>query len=139
MTWTHELKGEIPSEQLIVQPKEVLYNFDGPQIFVSQFGFFKAIFVKIDDMEHSELWLCASVDDELIKLIIGNRISVRSAFMREYCWVIQTGGNFQVEQYWSCPRNDISEEMLPSPGVALRQPSVISVESIGANANRWPS
>ncbi|MGU3386985.1 hypothetical protein ACLBYG_20915 [Methylobacterium sp. D53M] len=117
--WSLDTPYERPEAPISLDPTNVLYYFDGPQIFQSKFGFLDTIFVKSDEFEESDLWLASMTDAQTIGLIEANRLSVRGAFLNDRCWIVQTDYDMNVERFWPCKIDEIPENMIPHPGVAL--------------------
>ena len=131
MTWNAGLPYEMPDYPVLIAPLEILYYFDGPQLFVAKFGFIKSIFVKVDESEREFIWLAAPIDnDEVVSLIREKRISVRAAFLTPRSWVVQTGRDMCVQRYWGCAVEELSDDMLPSRGIALGDSSVAVPDSV---------
>lgn len=118
--WSRE-DAPVPfTGDIIVEPTKVVYYFDGPQIFCAKFGFIDAIFVKIEDLDDSHLFLVAITTDEIIRLVERGKLSVRGAFLQDHSWVVETGYDFRVTNCWATTKDEISESMLPKAGVSLR-------------------
>lgn len=120
MTWSSSSPSLKLASPVRLDPKKVLYHFDGPQLFSAQFGFLDAIFVKIEDIDNGYLFLANTTTEEIISLIENNRLSVRGAFTHPQSWVIETDFDYVVLKYWNVPKDEIDEWMLPKPGVALQ-------------------
>lgn len=118
MTWSRSSPPQIPNSKLRLDPLKVLYYFDGPQIFCARFGFLDAIFVKIEDNE-DYLFLSTTTTDEIVNFVEYGKLSVRGAFLQQNCWLVETDINLDVKRYWPVTKDQLSEEMLPKPGVSL--------------------
>lgn len=109
-----------PTRKTKILPAEVLYEFDGPQLFVAQFGFIDAIFVRLDELVlGSDCWLCAALDERELKLIKANQLSVRAAFLKEKTWILSTDANLNVNQFWPTELRELNDDLLPVSGQAL--------------------
>lgn len=66
-----------PNRKLALVPIEILYEFDGPQLFTAQFGFIDAVLVRLDELIGGfDFWLCAASDERELRLIRSNQLSV---------------------------------------------------------------
>lgn len=109
-----------PNRKIALTPVEVFYEFDGPQLFTTQFGFIDAIVVRLDELISGfDFWLCAASDDAELQLIKSNQLSVRAAFTKERTWIIATDTLFNVKQFWPCEYHELSDDILPMPGQSL--------------------
>ncbi|TPK18074.1 hypothetical protein [Mesorhizobium sp. B2-5-7] len=104
----------------IITPAVVLYEFDGPQIFVSRMGFVDVLFVKVDDDDDFERYLATYTSDGIIEAVLNGNISVRGAFLHEQCWIVDTDGYLAIRECWLCSRDDLPASYLPDRNVAIR-------------------
>jgi hypothetical protein len=107
------------SRHFRLEPTKVMYYFDGPQIFCAKFGFIDTVFAKIEDGDDSFLFLAATTTNEIIHLIETGKLSVRGAFLQPYLWVVETDLYYCVTKCWTTGKENVSESMMPEPGVGL--------------------
>ncbi|WP_375464455.1 hypothetical protein [uncultured Methylobacterium sp.] len=119
--WSINDRHETPSHPIRIIPFRILYAFDGPQIFIAKFGFIDTIFAKFDETDDSDLWLAAFTDEATIDLLLKYKISLRGAFLNGQCWVVESSGGFSIDRFWPCHHDDLTDDMLPDSGVALRE------------------
>ncbi len=104
-----------------ITPTKVLYEYDGPLIFSANFGFMEAFFVKIDGLEESDLFVVTQIDSDLVNLIDAGQISVRSAFNRDFFWIVETKENLSIHRYWVCQKDELPEYFLPEKNTSLHR------------------
>lgn len=99
---------------------EVLYFYDGPQIFSSRFGIFDAICVKIDEIESDGLYIIAATTSEKLAALKAGKLSVRGALWRKDYFIAQVGPDFLIRRLWSVDQSELPIDMLPEAGAGLR-------------------
>ncbi|HMN15505.1 MAG TPA: hypothetical protein PKD55_24580 [Bellilinea sp.] len=104
----------------MIEPSIVLYEFDGPQIFLAKFGFVDVLFVKIDDDDDFDRYLATYTSNGIIEAVLNGNLSVRGAFSHDLCWIIDTNTDLSIREFWACSRDDIPSSFLPDRNVALR-------------------
>jgi hypothetical protein len=130
MTWSLAEPSNIPAIATDLTSSRTLYYYDGPQLFLGWFGFIEALFVKVEDLEDTCIWLASPANPRLIDLIVQNSVSVRAAFYAPTQWIVQTDQNLRVQKFWICEAHEIPEEMLPTSGAALAEHNLIVPDSI---------
>lgn len=102
-----------------ITPSEVLYSYDGPLIFTAKMGLFGLLYLKIDELGDTDLFLVTQTTDEIVNALRRGLISVRGALDQRSYWIVETKSGLQALRYWRANRNEIPESYLPEPGVGL--------------------
>ncbi len=102
-----------------IQPSEILYEIDGPTIFVASIGLSNFLFFKTDELEDSDIFIACQISIEELSFLKESRVSLRSAFINRLAWIIQTNSQLEVEKFQERESSSI-EGLLPPSGVPLR-------------------
>lgn len=120
MTWSINQRSHDPwREDAAIRPDKVLYSYDGPTIFTASFGFFEALFIKVEEMDYTDLYLVSSTTQEIVDAILKGRLSVRGGFATGQYWIVELRKNFAVFKYWTCSKDELPEDFLPNKNLAL--------------------
>lgn len=99
---------------------DVLYYYDEPQIFLSKFGLFDALCIKVDEIESDGLYLVAAISPEKLSALKAGRLSVRGAMWQKDYFIAQTGFDLSIRRLWHVDQVDLPSDMLPEAGAGLR-------------------
>ncbi len=117
--WTGEL----------ITPDEVLYNLDGPAIFLKTVGPINFLFFKADEQDTSDLYIVSQVRRKNVDYLKRGKLSVRGALLSGDLWAFELDLDRRVIRYQEVSESDISI-FLPSPGVALRAEFGVTPDSV---------
>jgi len=100
-------------------PTKVLYEFDGPAIFISDEAFAKYLFLKIDEDIDQDDFLVTPISDEHESALENDQISLRGVFLdAEELWVVTLDNDHQMTSHAAVSGED-SLRFLPEQGVGL--------------------
>ena len=101
-----------------ITPQDVLYEFDGPSIFVSQIGLTPFLFLKQEEEDGRELFLATSVSEDEIRSLKAGRISIRGLVHHKNAWLIEADWDYRVRRY---QKQDYAEfeKYLPESGIGI--------------------
>jgi hypothetical protein len=109
-----EINGDIR-----ISVDRVLYSYDGPQIFISTFGIFRLLFVKVEEEDNYNLFIASEISDSLLSSVVSGKLAVRAAFERDIVYMIKSDTRGIVYRYWTCLRQDIPDKFLPDRHIGL--------------------
>lgn len=117
MSSSSDLVGNWPGGKLV--PNEVLYEYDGPTIFVSTIGLTEYLVYKANETDEYEQFLAVPIRHDELELLKRGRISVRGALIaRAEVWLIQTDYSREVHQVKQLGWESLAH-WLPRPAVGL--------------------
>lgn len=128
MAWTIDWPSLPSWTNHDIEPEEVLYEYDGPVVFVATFGAYKVLFSRFDEMDDVALYATGTVSSEVLAALRDGSLSLRGAILREPCHVMELDG-LQVRRYWACPAADLPQELLPASGRGLSSAIVDAADS----------
>lgn len=108
---------------------DVLFEFDGPMIFTSSFGAFKAFFSRIDEEDGLHRYAVGTVSDEVMAGIKAGELSVRAALLSEPCFLMDLDG-LVVQRYCRVPVAEMPLDMLPASGFTIIPGEVNAPDSL---------
>lgn len=104
---------------MVLEPFEVLYEYDGPVIFRAKAGLVDLLLSKISEHGQVSRYLSCTTNDESVEALKAGRLSVYGALDRDSFWVIDIDAQSRVQRYWNCSRDDVPGRLLPEPGLGL--------------------
>lgn len=113
---SNNLDGWIGAELV---PHEVLYELNGPAIFVSRFGPFSLLFYKVDEKDETDFFLASQVSTKPLKLLKEGRLSVRGAITSGPIWVCEIDLDRKLRRFAEANESEVTQ-FLPLPSVGLR-------------------
>ena len=118
-----------------LKPDDVLYRFDGPIIFTATIGISKMLLCKIDEYDDLDVFLSAHTNQETVKALAANELSVRGALGNSHCYLILADAEGGLQHFCGTQIPKIPSEYLPQFGVGLRPTSewvADNVEQLGS-------
>jgi hypothetical protein len=113
-----------------LSPTRVLYEFDGPLIFTVQLGLQDVLFFKADELDETDLFLATQIDEETLEALTAGRLSVRGAFLKDSCWIVEVSHSFEPLRFWTCDYEEVPEDLLPQQNVPLYSQFVRAPDTI---------
>lgn len=117
--WSIDQPFESAQAGAKISLEKVLYSYDGPQIFTGLIGFMRALFIKFEELDQTDLFLATPIDDGTLEYLMEGRLSLRGAISTETSWVVEAQQGLTVGRYWTCSFSDLPEDILPEPGLGL--------------------
>ncbi|MDX0469936.1 hypothetical protein [Sinorhizobium meliloti] len=105
--------------QVVVDPVETLYEFDGPLIFRTTIGMVDLLMSKVTAVRQVSIFLACQTDDRTVQALRAGRLSVFGAFDKASYWLIALDEAFQVKAYWNCSKADVPKRFFAKPGLGL--------------------
>jgi hypothetical protein len=103
-----------------LEPIPVLYEFDGPRIFICQDDASNPYLAyQCDEDEEARRFLVVPSNEGLERRLTRGEINVRDAFWRPRAWFFDLGNDWQPLRAWEVDVENLPPEMLPQPGVML--------------------
>jgi hypothetical protein len=100
-------------------PREVLYYFDGPILFVSRIGLVDFLCQKFDEDGQSDFFILSQVDEATVGALKAGRLSVRGAIENDRYWVVKVGVALQVQAVWPVTELEFPTKFLPQRHLGL--------------------
>jgi len=121
------------------EPREVLYEFDGPRIFTIANGAGDDFLVYIcdEDDEHTR-HLVVPTSDAIVKALCSGLITVLDALNQPWTWLVDRAHNGQIERARKIAFRQMPDGTIPLHGTLL-WPSLrplLSVRMVGASIER---
>jgi hypothetical protein len=129
MTWADWTTGNTAWRFGTLVPDEVLYEFQGPAIFIKTIGLDDFVFYKSDEHAGGDYFIAAPVDREEIAALKRGRLSMRGALSKPTCWLFDVDFDFGVRRFERIGTSQIAS-MLPSSGVPLYAGTRLAPDSI---------
>ena len=117
--WSIDQPFETANSGSKISLETVLYSYDGPQIFTGLIGFVRALFIKFEELDQTDLFLATPIDDGILEYLVEGRLSVRGAISTETSWIVEAQPGLTVGRYWTCSFSDLPEDILPESGLGL--------------------
>jgi hypothetical protein len=117
--WSVAEPANAPWPDAVIEPDDVIYEYDGPLTFTARFGFFHALFHKIGKRGDSHFFLALETSRQIIEALKVGHISVRGALQSEKYWVVDLRDTLEVNRYWTCFDYDLPTKFMPESGVAI--------------------
>lgn len=105
--------------QVVVDPVETLYEFDGPLIFRTTIGMVDLLMSKVTTVRNVSIFLACQTDDRTVQALRAGRLSVFGALDKASYWLIALDEAFVVRAYWNCLKNDVPKKFFAKPGLGL--------------------
>lgn len=121
MSWSGLRRSVAAGIFTSMRPEEVLYDFDGPQIFTfySKLGQLCLAFL-CEEFEDFERFLVVPVRPSDVEALKSGGMTLRDALTRSWMWVVDRSFSEQIARIWSVTEQDLPAEALPLPGVLLQ-------------------
>jgi hypothetical protein len=103
----------------VVEPVEVLYDFDGPMLFVSRGGPFPLLCYKIDESEDQSQYILTPTNEDVVKNLRAGKIALRTALSQSWMWVVVTDSEYRVKRSWSLSPSSFPDDVLPEAGFGI--------------------
>jgi hypothetical protein len=123
----------------LIQVSEVLYEFDGPQVFTMQAGEVPILFYKIDQIEKFSMYVAAPTNTAIVADLLAGKISLRSALVQTCNWVVIADGTGAVADTWAVNGQLLPSQILPEPGYGLYYSHGIVQEEVALPAQSFMS
>uniref|UniRef100_A0A9E7ZVM9 Uncharacterized protein n=1 Tax=Bosea sp. NBC_00436 TaxID=2969620 RepID=A0A9E7ZVM9_9HYPH len=104
---------------MVLEPVEVLYEYDGPVIFRAKAGLVDLLLSKISEHEKVSRYLSCTTNNDSVEALKSGRLSVYGALDRDSFWIIDIDAQARVQRYWNCARDDVPGRFFPKPGLGL--------------------
>lgn len=117
--WTPQIAPDGDLGNMVLEPFDVLYEYDGPIIFRAKAGLVDLLLSKIGEHDQVSRYLTCTTNDENIEALRAGRLSVYGAFDRDSFWIIDADAQSRVQRYWNCARDQVPGRYLPEPGLGL--------------------
>lgn len=101
-----------------LRPEAVLYRFDTPHLFVSRMGLSSVLCYKLDELDQSDLYLVAPVEDDVVDALKAGRLSVRGALTASLYWIVEAK-EYRSLRSWRALRHELPEDFLPDSSTGL--------------------
>jgi len=103
-----------PIDGAKIRPLEILYEYDGPTIFVAKIGFFDVIFHKFDETPEHEFFIVAQTNPKTVEALREGRLSMRGALEGDTYWIAQTAAHLEIVRTWRVDEYDLPTRILPT-------------------------
>ncbi|WP_375291826.1 hypothetical protein [Qipengyuania sp.] len=100
-----------------IRISEVLYEFEGPVVFVARVGFNELLFAKRDEGELADFFLAVETNDRIVAALRQGKLSLRGALDRPEGWLIETDLR-TINGFQSLAEGQF-DDLLPQPKIAL--------------------
>ena len=117
--WHFDSPHQETNGDIRISVDRVLYSYDGPQIFISTFGIFRLLFVRVEEEDDYNLFIASEISDSLLSSVVSGKLAVRGAFERDIVYMIKSDARGVVDRYWTCQRQDIPDKFLPDRHIGL--------------------
>ena len=119
MLW--QVKGTPKNpDWLDLEPIEVLYDFDGPRIFICKDGPGNTYLAYLcGDDRNTVRYLVVPCSDSLKERLISGKINLRDALSQGKAWVFDLDNDWKPRSASRVNVDDLPEDALPEPGVML--------------------
>lgn len=102
-----------------IEPKEVLYDFDGPRIFTADTSLGELLFYLADEQDGTCRYVAAPTNPRLVEKLKTGIHSVRQALDQPWIWVADILYDGTPIAAWRGTLADVPNDALPQPGVML--------------------
>lgn len=133
--WTPEATSVAGGFSGQLNPDHVLYEYDGPQLFLTRMGVFLALVYKIDEGENTDLYLISEARPKAIEALLAGAVSLRAALDASAYWLVETSPNRVVIRSWHVDRRDLPADFLPEEGVGIVPSQVRLPDTLGQLAS----
>lgn len=120
-----------------VAPVDVLFEFEGPSIFISRVGFSDYIFLKQDEDEEVDFYLASPVYEEEIQALKNGRLSLHGAVSPSETFLIAVDSSWNVIEFQRWDYSDF-KNILPKKGLGLSRKFGVVPDTL-EQANAWVS
>lgn len=101
-----------------VTPTAILYELDGPAIFVSRAGPATLLFFKVAENEVADDFLVTQIDDNELQALRDGSLSIRGAMSHREAWITEVDFDFNVQRYQEQSYLEY-RGLLPANGIPL--------------------
>lgn len=102
-----------------VEIEEVLYDFDGPRIFVSSDGSWKYLWYLCDEDTDGFLYLIVPTDDSIVLNLKSGASTVLGALLMPSGFLVETDFSVKIKASWKVRPSQVSKYYLPAPHAML--------------------
>lgn len=126
--WTIDAPSIKPAGRTRLSPSRVLYNYDGPSLFIADLFFIQVLLLKFDELAHSSLFVAAPTTNERIAALTAGHLSVRGVIEADQYWIVELLNDLEIIRIWQVPATEWPEINLPDYDVPLRpeQPTAVN-------------
>jgi hypothetical protein len=103
----------------VIEPDEILYDFDGPMLFTSKSQFFPILCYKIDEEGSHAQYLVVPTSKAIVSKLREGQLALRSAMSQAWGWIAEAEDRFQVRRTWSVSIDSLPAVLLPEPGYGI--------------------
>lgn len=102
-----------------IEISKVLYQFDGPILFVAKVGMLNCLFLKTDETDLGQEFISCYIDERHLEGLVEGRLSVRGAFeAQQDTYYVLTTPRYEVLKEVKVEGSYL-EERLPEPNVGV--------------------
>lgn len=76
-----------------IRIRQILYEFDGPIVFIAQVGLNELLFAKRDEGELADFFIAVETDNSIVEALSQGRLSLRGALDQADGWILETDLN----------------------------------------------
>lgn len=122
----------------IPQPREILYDFDGPRIFSASSPLGELLYFLAQDDQHALRFIVVPTNAEVLRELKTGVTSVHDALNQPWLWILDTNLDMAPKKSWRSALADIPSDILPKPGVMLwpHLEPVFALRAIGEGLSR---
>ena len=102
-----------------LKPSEVLYEFDGPRIFVTQAQIGELLCFLTDDDGRTLRFIAAPTNSSILDMLKSGSLTVREALDQPWVWFVDLGYSGQPVAAWQGTLSEAPSDALPKKGVML--------------------
>lgn len=102
-----------------VAPYDVLYDFDGPKVFISRSEMFPLLCYETDASGAAIQLLVVPTSSTIVEQLKAGRLSLRAALSQAWGWIVECDTAFRVVKSWLVDAMSIPDTMLPKHGYGI--------------------
>lgn len=105
---------------LNIEPVRVLYDFDGPRIFICK-SVTQELFLAFQCGEENRImrFLIVPFSEDLERRLTAGEINLRDALTRPLAWVFDVNYGWEVVGVWKVEIDDLPANVIPKAGIML--------------------
>lgn len=101
-------------------PTTVLYDLDGPVLYVSANRLLSLLCLKVDEGSSTDTILVSTVSQQIVDALRGGRLSVRGAFLSsDNAWLVDADPDFTIINSQPVQVDELEDGLLPMSGFGL--------------------
>ena len=102
-----------------IEPVEVLYDFDGPVLFVAAYGFSSLLCYKIEEVGTSSQYILSPTNPDALAQLKAGKLALRSAIVQPWMWAVEVDADYCVVHSWLLKPALVPNEILPEPNLGI--------------------